>query len=454
MSKSKSVFACQNCGYQSAKWLGKCPDCNQWNTFAEETFSESKVAERYAGDTFYTLSSEALPLSKLKDQEVIRFTSGNEELDRLMGGGVVPGSLTLIGGDPGVGKSTLVLQMLGAVSKQAPVLYISGEESAGQIKLRADRLGIKSDNLFVISENNLQKALQAADKLKPKLLIVDSIQTVFLPEFESAPGSLTQVRECTGKLLYLTKSRNISTWLVGHMTKEGMIAGPKVLEHLVDTVLYFEGEKGQAFRLLRTYKNRFGSTNEVGVFEMASVGLLPVQNPSSLFLSDSAETAPGSVVVSSLEGTRPFLVEVQTLVTSSNFGNPRRVSLGVDPNRLALLVAILEKIVGLSFAGQDIFANVVGGLKLTEPGADLGLIAAMASSHRSKPIPKGSVFIGEVGLSGEIRPVSQMDLRLAEIGRLGFSRVFYSEKAKAPKGRGPLELIPLKNIAQAIEMVL
>ena len=335
MSKSKSVFACQNCGYQSPKWLGKCPDCNKWNTFAEETFSESKVAERYSGDTFYTLSSEALPLSELKDQSVLRFSSGNEELDRLMGGGVVPGSLTLIGGDPGVGKSTLVLQMLGAVSKKDPVLYISGEESAGQIKLRADRLGIKSDNLFVISENNLQKALQAADKIKPKLIIVDSIQTVFLPEFESAPGSLTQVRECTGKLLYLTKSRNIATWLVGHMTKEGMIAGPKVLEHLVDTVLYFEGEKGQAFRLLRTYKNRFGSTNEVGVFEMASEGLLPVQNPSSLFLSDSAESAPGSAVVSSLEGSRPFLVEVQTLVTSSNFSTPRRVSLGVDSNRVA-----------------------------------------------------------------------------------------------------------------------
>lgn len=454
MSKSKSVFACQNCGYQSPKWLGKCPDCNQWNTFAEETFSEIKVADRYSGDTFYTLSSEALPLHQLKEKEVLRFGSGNEELDRLLGGGIVPGSLTLLGGDPGVGKSTLMLQMLGAVSQKGPVLYISGEESAGQIKLRADRLGIKSENLYVISENNLQKALQAVDKLKPKLIIVDSIQTVFLPEFESAPGSLTQVRECTGKLLYLTKSRNVSTWLVGHMTKEGMIAGPKVLEHLVDTVLYFEGEKGQAFRLLRTYKNRFGSTNEVGVFEMASEGLLPIQNPSALFLSDNAESAAGSVVVSSLEGSRPFLVEVQVLVTSSNFGNPRRVSLGIDSNRLALLVAILEKIVGLSFAGQDIFVNVVGGLKLTEPGADLGLITALASSHRSKPIPRGSVFIGEVGLSGEIRPVSQMDLRLAEIERLGFARVFYSEKAKAPKSRGRLEFIPLKNISQAVDMIV
>lgn len=454
MSKNKTVFACQNCTYQSAKWLGKCPDCGKWNTFAEETFSDSKVAERYSGDTFYTLSSEALPLSELKDQEVVRFTSGNEELDRLMGGGIVPGSLTLIGGDPGVGKSTLVLQMLGEVSKEATVLYISGEESAGQIKLRADRLGIKSDRLFVISENNLQKALQAVDKLKPKLIIVDSIQTVFLPEFESAPGSLTQVRECTGKLLYLTKSRNVATWLVGHMTKEGMIAGPKVLEHLVDTVLYFEGEKGQAFRLLRTYKNRFGSTNEVGVFEMAGEGLLPVKNPSALFLTENAETAAGSVVVSSLEGTRPFLVEVQVLVTSSNFGNPRRVSLGIDPNRLALLVAILEKTVGLSFAGQDIFVNVVGGLKLSEPGTDLGLIAALASSHRSKPIPKGSVFIGEVGLSGEIRSVSQFDLRLAEVERLGFEKVFYSAKAKAPKTQGRLELIPVKNIAQAIEMII
>lgn len=454
MSKSKTIFSCQGCGYQSAKWLGKCPDCGKWNSFAEETFSETKVAERYSDSTFYTLSSEALPLHALKEQEVVRFESGNTELDRLLGGGIVPGSLTLIGGDPGVGKSTLMLQMLGAVSKDTPVLYISGEESAGQIKLRADRLGIKSENLYVISENNLQKALQAADKLKPKLMIVDSIQTVFLPEFESAPGSLTQVRECTGRLLYLTKSRGTATWLVGHMTKEGMIAGPKVLEHLVDTVLYFEGEKGQSFRLLRTYKNRFGSTNEVGVFEMAGEGLLPIQNPSALFLSESAETAAGSVVVSSLEGTRPFLVEVQVLVTSSNFGTPRRVSLGVDPNRLALLVAILEKIVGLSFGGQDIFVNVVGGLKLTEPGVDLGLVAALASSHRSKPIRKGSVFLGEVGLSGEIRPVSQMDLRLAEIERLGFERVYYSAKGKKPKTQGKIELIALENISQAIDIII
>ncbi len=471
MSKTKTLFACQNCGYQSAKWLGKCPDCNQWNSFAEERQADSKVADRYSGDTFYTLSSEALPLSALKEQEVSRFDSGNVELDRLLGGGIVPGSLTLLGGDPGVGKSTLMLQMLGSVAgskfpsppegdgvrrrgEGSRVLYISGEESAGQIKLRADRLGIQSDLLYVISENNLQKALQAADKLKPKLIIVDSIQTVFLPEFESAPGSLTQVRECTGKLLYLTKSRNIATWLVGHMTKEGMIAGPKVLEHLVDTVLYFEGEKGQAFRLLRTYKNRFGSTNEVGVFEMALEGLLPVKNPSALFLSDTAESAAGSVVVSSLEGTRPFLVEVQALVTSSNLGNPRRVSLGVDPNRLALLVAILEKNGGLFFGGQDIFVNVVGGLKLVEPGADLGLIAALASSHRSRPLPKGTVCIGEVGLSGEIRPVSQMELRLAEAERLGFERVMYSDKAKAPKTKGRLELIALKNISQAIDLIV
>ncbi len=454
MSKTKTIFSCQNCGYQSAKWLGKCPDCNKWNSFAEESFSETKVADRYADNSFYTLSSEALPLHALKEQEVVRFESGNSELDRLLGGGIVPGSLTLIGGDPGVGKSTLMLQMLGSVSKDTPVLYISGEESAGQIKLRADRLGIQSKNLYVISENNLQKALQAADKLKPKLMIVDSIQTVFLPEFESAPGSLTQVRECTGRLLYLTKSRGTATWLVGHMTKEGMIAGPKVLEHLVDTVLYFEGEKGQAFRLLRTYKNRFGSTNEVGVFEMASEGLLPIKNPSALFLSENAETSAGSVVVSSLEGTRPFLVEVQVLVTSSNFGTPRRVSLGVDPNRLALLVAILEKIVGLSFAGQDIFVNVVGGLKLTEPGVDLGLIAALASSHRSKAILKGSVFLGEVGLSGEIRPVSQMDLRLAEIERLGFERVYCSAKGKKSKTQGKIELIALENISQAIDIII
>jgi DNA repair protein RadA/Sms len=454
MPKTQTVFSCQNCGYQSPKWLGKCPDCNKWNTLAEETFAPSQAVGRYADSNFFTLTSEPLPITQLASQTVNRFSSGNEELDRLLGGGIVPGSLILLGGDPGVGKSTLVLQMLGAVAKSSPVLYVSGEESVSQIKLRADRLGIRSDQLFVLSENNLQKALQAVEKIKPKILIVDSIQTVFLPEFESAPGSLTQVRECAGKLLYLTKGQNIATWLVGHMTKEGMIAGPKVLEHMVDTVLYFEGDKGLAYRLLRTNKNRFGSTNEVGVFEMALEGLIPVKNPSALFLSQSAELGPGSAVISSLEGTRPFLVEVQVLATHSNLGVPRRVSLGVDSNRLALLVAILEKIVGLSFAGQDIFVNVVGGLRLNEPGSDLGILAALASSHRGTALKKGTVLIGEAGLSGEIRPVGQIDLRLTEIERLGFGRVILSHQTPKPKHKNGLEILYAKNVSEALEILL
>jgi len=454
MPKPQTVFACQSCGAQSPKWLGKCPDCGKWNTFAEETYQPQETAERFSDPAFLTLSSEAKPLDQISTEAVDRFGSGNSELDRLLGGGIVPGSLTLLGGDPGIGKSTLVLQMLGAAAQTAPVLYLSGEESASQIKLRAQRLGVSSERLFVLSENNLRNALKVVEKLKPKLLVVDSIQTVFLPELESAPGSLTQVRECAGKLLYLTKSQGISTWLVGHMTKEGMIAGPKVLEHLVDTVLYFEGDKGLAFRLLRTNKNRYGSTNEVGVFEMAAKGLLPVQNPSALFLSDSAELSPGSAVVVSLEGTRPFLVEVQVLVTSSNLGTPRRVSLGVDGNRLSLLIAILEKGAGLSFAGMDVFLNVVGGLKLSETGCDLGVLAALISSHRGRPLRPGTVFIGEAGLSGEIRPVSQIDLRLAEIARLGFTRVILSGKTPGLKSKEGLALERVRTINEVLEIIL
>ncbi len=453
MAKKQIVFSCQNCGYQSPKWLGRCPDCGTWNGFAEEVKINSNVSNRFTEPGFLSLSSEAQTIDEIHHLKIERISTQNSELDRLLGGGIVPSSLTLLGGDPGVGKSTLTLQVLGTLAQNYPVLYVSGEESASQIKLRAERLGIRSGQLFVLSENNLQKVLESVEKIKPKLLIVDSIQTVFLPEFESAPGSLTQVRECAGKLLYLSKSKNVSTWLVGHMTKEGMIAGPKVLEHLVDTVLYFEGDKGQAFRLLRTTKNRFGSTNEVGVFEMAHTGLLPVQNPSSLFLSHSAESGPGSSIVSSLEGTRPFLVEVQALVSRSNLGMPRRVALGVESNRLALIVAILEKIVGLSFGTEDIFVNVVGGLRLSEPGVDLGLAAALHSSLRGIPIQKGTVFIGELGLGGEIRPVGQTELRLLEIERLGFKRVVLPpSREKAAKNK--LELLTARNISEALEKSL
>ncbi|MBF0491431.1 MAG: DNA repair protein RadA [Deltaproteobacteria bacterium] len=454
MAKTQTIYSCQNCGYQTPKWLGKCPDCNKWNSFAEETKStNTPTASRYSDPAFFTISSEVKSIDEVQMENIARFSSGNSELDRLLGGGIVPSSLVLLGGDPGIGKSTLVLQTVGHVAKTDPVLYISGEESASQIKMRAERLGIHSKNLFVCSENNLRKALEFVEKIKPKLLIVDSIQTIFLPEHESAPGSLTQVRECAGKLLYLTKSKTLSTWIIGHMTKEGMIAGPKVLEHLVDTVLYFEGDKGQAYRLLRANKNRFGSTNEVGVFEMTSAGLLPIDNPSALFLSGSSEKTPGSVIVSSLEGSRPFLVEVQVLVSSSNLAMPRRVSLGVDGNRLALLIAILEKNLGYSIGGQDVFLNVVGGLKLSEPSSDLGILAALLSSFRNHALPQESVYIGEVGLGGEIRPAPQLELRLAEIERLGFKQVYISEKNTKIKKSSKMEIKTLKTVGQLADLL-
>jgi len=450
MAKSQTLYSCQNCGYQSPKWLGKCPDCNQWNSFAEETKNTIETSSRFSDSQFIALSSEPQTLQKIDVEKVNRFSSGNEELDRLLGGGIVPSSLVLLGGDPGIGKSTLTLQMMGHVAEKNLVFYLSGEESASQIKLRAARLNINSPHLYISAENNLRKAIEYIEKLKPKLLIVDSIQTIFLPDLESAPGSLTQVRECTGKLLYLTKSKEMSTFIIGHMTKEGMIAGPKVLEHLVDTVLYFEGDKGQAYRLLRANKNRFGSTNEVGVFEMSSQGLLPVQNPSALFLSSSAEPSPGSVIVSSLEGSRPFLVETQVLVSSSNLAMPRRVSLGIEQNRLALLIAILEKNMGYSLGGQDVFLNVVGGLKLSEPSCDLGIIAALASSYQNKVLPRDTVFVGEVGLSGEIRPAPQIDLRLTEIERLGFKKAIIGPQ-KASKKNRKIEILEFKKISEMME---
>ncbi|HCU25474.1 MAG TPA: DNA repair protein RadA, partial [Deltaproteobacteria bacterium] len=356
--------------------------------------------------------------------------------------------------DPGIGKSTLVLQVLANLSRQGgKVAYLSGEESTNQVKLRAERLGVRSNSLYVMTENDLSRALPQIEALQPQLLVVDSIQTVYQPELGSAPGSVTQVRDCAGKLLYLAKSRGFSVWLVGHVTKEGSLAGPKILEHMVDTVLYFEGDRGQPYRLLRTFKNRFGSVSELAVYEMRSQGLSEVTNPSELFLSDNPELAPGSVVVSSLQGTRPILAELQALVTDSSLGMPRRVSVGVDAQRVALLVAVLEKVVGLHLGGQDIYLNVVGGLNVDEPAVDLGVLTAIASSFQGKALARRTLVMGEVGLNGEIRPVAGETTRLEEAARLGFTHVLLPKKGSKEKSPPGLELIRVGNVSQALEML-
>lgn len=452
MPKAQTVFECQQCGYQSSKWLGRCTDCGAWNSLTEEAVKPASKSS--SAENFYTLTSDLTTLDKIGTKAPPRLHTQLSEFDRLLGGGMVPGSVILLGGDPGIGKSTLVLQILDSLARQGgTVAYLSGEESADQIKIRAERLGVKTSQLYVMTENDLSRALPKLDKLAPQLIVVDSIQTVYLPELSSAPGSVTQVRECAGKLLYLAKSRGFTVILVGHVTKEGSLAGPKILEHLVDTVLYFEGDRGQPFRLLRTFKNRFGSVSELAVYEMGAQGLREVNNPSELFLSDRAELAPGSVVVSSLKGTRPLLAELQALVSASSLGMPRRVTLGVDAQRVALLVAVLEKIVGLHLGGQDIFLNVVGGLDIDEPAVDLGVLLAIASSFKGKALSHRSLVLGEVGLNGEVRPVSGLNLRLEEAKRLGFNHVILPKagaKEKAPEG---LELHPVRQVEDALDLL-
>ena len=448
-----TVFECQKCAYQSPKWLGRCPDCGAWNSLTEDKITPVRSLPG-GGENFYSLTSDLVPLAEVGSEAPPRVATGLGELDRLLGGGMVPGSVVLLGGDPGIGKSTLVLQVLSQLAARGgPVAYLSGEESSDQIKLRAQRLKVQSENLFLMTENDLSKALPKIDKLSPKILVVDSIQTIYQPELSSVPGSVTQVRECAGKLMFMAKSKGMTVVLVGHVTKEGSLAGPKVLEHMVDTVLYFEGERGQPFRLLRTFKNRFGSVSELAVYEMRSEGLLEVTNPSELFLSDSTELAPGSVVLSSLKGTRPILAELQALVTPTSLGVPRRVVVGVDNQRVALLVAVLEKVVGLQLGMQDIFLNVVGGLDVDEPSVDLGVLMAMASSFQGKVLGDRPLVLGEVGLNGEIRPVSGTETRLQEAVRLGFKKAVIPKrgtKVKRPKG---LEIITVGNVQDALALL-
>jgi DNA repair protein RadA/Sms len=446
--KNRTLYACQKCGYQTPKWLGKCPDCGAWNSLAEETACQS--ARLPTGD-----AAKPLPLSQVKRDLQQRSSCGIAEFDRVLGGGLVKGSIVLIGGDPGIGKSTLLLQASAHLTGTAgSVLYVSAEESPEQIKLRSLRLGINSDGLYLLAETNIERIITQITALKPKAVIIDSIQTVFTAAIESAPGSVSQVRESAGRLMLLAKGSGIPIFLVGHVTKDGALAGPRVLEHLVDTVLYFEGDSGHAFRILRAAKNRFGSTNEIGVFEMKDCGLCEVANPSELFLAERPLGASGSVVVAALEGTRPLLVELQALVSSTSFGTPRRTTIGVDHNRLSLLVAVLEKKVGLQLSGHDIFMNAVGGVRLNEPAADLGMIMAVASSHLDKPVDPQTFFLGEVGLSGEVRAVSQPEIRVKEAAKLGFKRCVLPEGSlKQVKVKG-VELAGVKRVEEALATAL
>ncbi len=451
-SKMKTVYVCQACGTQSPRWMGKCPDCGQWNTMVEERFEKPKdgvASKRKDG-------SEPLLLGDILARDEDRFVTKIGELDRVLGGGMVSGSVVLIGGDPGIGKSTLVLQMLRQVSElRGKALYVSGEESPAQIKMRALRLGVKTDNLYILAETQLEDILHAAEGLQPQVLVVDSVQTVYTSELPSAPGSVGQVREVSGRLMLYAKRTGIPTFLIGHVTKDGAIAGPRVLEHIVDTVLYFEGDKGHSFRILRAVKNRFGSTNEIGVFEMKESGLAEVANPSEIFLAERPSDATGSVVVSSLEGSRPILAELQALVAPSKLAMPRRTCIGVDFNRVSLLLAVLEKRVGMHLMGMDVFVNVVGGLAVDEPAVDLGIIAAVASSFREKPIHAQTVVMGEVGLAGEIRGISQAEARIKDAAKLGFTRCILPalnvEKMEKPAAIKKMELLGVRSLNEAME---
>ncbi len=445
MPRSKILYQCQNCGYSTPKWLGKCPDCGEWNSFVEEERITKLKSQKTA---------EPIALSEVAASTGSRHSTEIKELDRTLGGGVVMGSVVLIGGDPGIGKSTIILQCLKGLSKLGKVLYVSAEESPEQVKIRADRLQIKSDEIVLLPETSLEGIVSVAQKMDTQVIVIDSIQTIFSLELPSAPGSVGQIRECATKLMFLAKKHNIPLFIIGHVTKEGAIAGPKVLEHIVDTVLYFEGDKGNPFRILRAVKNRFGSTNEIGVFEMTESGLKEVDNPSQLFLSERPLNVPGSVVTVSLEGTRPLLVEIQALVSASSFGLPRRTALGADYNRINLLIAVLDKCLGMHLSGMDIYVNVVGGLKIDEPAIDMGIIGAIASSFKNQTIDTGIFTFGEVGLSGELRAISQADVRIKEASKLGFKKGIVPVNNINKVESQDIEIIGVKSVEEAIEILL
>ncbi len=450
VAKIKTRFVCQDCGDVSPKWQGKCPDCGAWNKYVEEREPVGRSAERP------TLFGDSDKVSRISDVDISndqRLLTQIGEFDRVLGGGVVQGSVVLVGGDPGIGKSTLMLQALQRLGASiSPVLYVSGEESSRQVRLRADRLKVVSKNLFLLCETNLDAIFDQVEELKPKALVLDSIQTIYLPNVESAPGSISQVRECAARVIQMAKTRGVPVFLVGHVTKEGTISGPKALEHIVDTVLYFEGERHQSYRILRAVKNRFGSTNEIGIFEMQDSGLIEVNNPSELFLSERPENVSGSVVVCSLEGTRPLLVELQALVTPANYGSPQRVVNGLDSRRVSLLLAVLEKRAGMHLGTQDVFVNVAGGVRLDEPSVDLGAAVAIASSLRDVSVKQRDVVIGEVGLGGEIRRVSHIEKRIREAEKLGFTRcVVCARNTKGLPESARMEIIGIQGIYEALE---
>ena len=453
--KTKTIFSCQSCGYQSPKWLGRCPDCSNWNTLAEETYLESKPE----GKPYSTLSNfaqaEPVLLKDVENKEEMRLKTDILELDRVLGGGVVKGGVVLLGGDPGIGKSTISLQISHQLARAgSKILYVSGEESVQQTRLRAQRLGgLNSGLLYIVYQTDLSRIIDYIQKIKPEAVIIDSIQVIFNPEIASSPGSVSQVRECSNILTRLAKSCAISMFIIGHVTKEGAIAGPRVLEHIVDTVLYFEGEKQSAYRILRSVKNRFGSTNEIGVFRMDASGLQEVSNPSEIFLSERPERTSGSVITSVLEGTRPMLLEIQALVARAAFGYATRRSEGFDYNRLNLLVAVLEKRLGLHLENEDIFINVAGGVKVEDPACDLAVAVAIVSSFREKIVKKDTVVMGEVGLASEIRSVNQIALRINEAQKLGFKQCLIPKNNLDNSARFKLELIAVSNIQEALEAI-
>jgi DNA repair protein RadA/Sms len=447
MAKAKSVYTCNECGASSPKWVGQCPGCNAWNTLTETVLAASARATRLTPAAPATVQT----LDGVTPEKIARLPTGMSELDRVLGGGLVAGSVVLIGGDPGIGKSTLLIQALTEIGRNARVLYVSGEESGDQIALRAQRLGLKGDAVRLLTETQVEALIATAHRERPQVMVIDSIQTMFTEILQSAPGSVAQVRESAAQLVRYAKHSGTALFLVGHVTKEGTLAGPRVLEHMVDTVLYFEGDTGSSFRIIRTIKNRFGAVNEIGVFAMTETGLREVGNPSAMFLSRHEDAVPGSVVLATQEGTRPLLVEVQALVDQSHVNNPRRVCVGLDPNRLAMLLAVLHRHAGVVTYDQDVFVNVVGGVRVSETAADLAILAAILSSLRSRPLGRDLVVFGEVGLAGEVRPVQRGQERIREAAKLGFKRALLPAANMPKKGDAGITLIPVRRLSDALE---
>ncbi len=451
--KTKSVYICNECGYQTPKWLGKCPSCNQWNTF-EETLLKEEIKKSTPLSRQTTASRPVTKLNQIKTDSETRYTTGISELDRVLGGGLVKGSLVLVGGDPGIGKSTLLLQICSHLAKDKKILYVSGEESERQIKLRAERLSVVSDNVYLVSETDVAPILECINQVQPEIVIIDSIQTMNCEEITSAAGSVPQVRESTNAFMRIAKQQDISMFIVGHVTKDGSLAGPRVLEHMVDCVLYFEGDRQMSFRILRAVKNRFGSTNEIGVFEMANAGLIEVENPSAMLLEGRSDNNSGSSIICTMEGSRGVLAEIQALVTPTGFGNPRRMSSGIDLNRVILMIAVLEKRAKVNLSNYDVYINVAGGLRIDETAVDLGLCAAIVTGKKDIQIPSDLIFIGEVGLSGELRSISQLEKRITEAAKMGFKTAIVPKQSmrglSVPKD---LNVIGVKTITEALSHI-